>query len=330
MEWFDLDTGLLTKKTWWEASTSGPLLVTSTVERWRMQEGLLQPSEMLVQRGELKYRVAVLKVEYWAAAKPEALKYSDEVGVYLAQDRAGKALPNAEELIERTHLRIGWGRVVPDDQDADDPRDTGLPHTWDGGADGGLFCSWWKVYQTVDIPGLGKQEEGSDGSVVWERSPVLGPRAKTRRGLNGLGMTLDAAEVIGWRYLVGQARTEALEQIDGRDCYRVRLTAKNGGLAALRWYDKSTGLLYRASISFKSDMGDVPAVLTYEEWRRVEGLKWPVRIRIAAAGQDMLFAADEVALNSSIAKDVFEVPEDIRKLAETRADRAGGMPGDMQ
>ena len=67
-----------------------------------------------------------------------------------------------------------------------------------------------------------------------------------------------------------------------------------------------------------------------EEWRRVEGLKWPVRIRIAAAGQDMLFAADEVALNSSIGKDVFEVPEDIRKLAETRSDRAGGMPADMQ
>jgi len=330
MEWFDLETGLLTKKTWWEASTSGPLLVTSTVERWRMQDGLQQPSAMLVERGDMKYRVTVLTVEYAASIKPEALQYPNEGAAYLADDRAGKALPNAEELIERHIFESGGAAAY---QTIKTQKITGtldyltrgmVARTEAYAASGGRY------YQTVDIPGMGKQEEGSDGSLVWERSPILGPRAKARRGLNGLGVTLDAAEVVGWRYLVGQARTEALEKIDGRDCYRVRLTAKNGGPAALRWYEKSTGLLYRASIAFKSEMGDVPAVLTYEEWRRVEGLKWPVRIRIAAAGQDMLFAADEVALNSSLANHVFEVPEDVRKLAEVRTERIGVMPSDMQ
>jgi hypothetical protein len=177
---------------------------------------------------------------------------------------------------------------------------------------------------------MGKQEEGSDGSVVWERSPILGPRARTRRTLTGLGVTLDAAEVIGWRYLIGQARTEALEKIDGRDCYRLRITAKNGDSSVIRWYDKATGLLYRTSIAFKSEMGDVPATLTYEGWRQVEGLRWPVKIRVAAAGQDMLFTADEVALNSSIASTLFDIPEDVRKLAEAHGERVSPVPADMQ
>ncbi len=330
MEWFELDSGLLVKKSWWEASTAGPVAVSSTVEQWREVEGLWQPMMMLVDRGEMKYRVTVLSVAYDTEAKAEALRYPQEVATYLAEDRAGRALPNAEEVIER-HIYESGGAASY--QTLRTQRISGtldyltrgmVAHTEAYSAPGGRY------YQAVDIPGLGKQEEGSDGSVMWERSPALGPRAKTRRALTGLGVTMDAAEVIGWRYLIGQARTEALEKLDGRDCYRVRLTGKNGGAATVRWYEKASGLLYRQSVSFKTEMGDVPAVLTYEEWRRVEGLKWPVKIRIAAAGQELLFAADQVALNSLIENDVFAVPDDVKKLAEAHAERAAPVAGDMQ
>ena len=35
-----------------------------------------------------------------------------------------------------------------------------------------------KYYTVVDLPGIGKQEDGSNGSVVWDKT-VLGPRLKT-------------------------------------------------------------------------------------------------------------------------------------------------------
>jgi len=330
LEWFELDSGLLVKKSWWEMSTSGPVGVTSTVEQWREVEGLRQPMTMLVDRGDMKYRLTVLNVAYSSAAGPEALRYPQEVANYLAEDRAGRALPNAEELIERHIFESGGAASY---QTIRTQRVSGtldylsrgmVARTEAWSAPGGRY------YQTVDIPGLGKQEEGSDGSVLWERSPALGPRARTRRDLSGLGMTMDAAEVIGWRYLIGQARTEVLEKVDGRDCYRVRLTAKSGGSTTVRWYEKNSGLLFRQSVSFKTEMGEVPAVLTYEEWRRVEGLQWPVKIRIVTAGQEMLFAADQVALNSAIENAVFVVPDDVKKLAEVHAERTGTLPADMQ
>ena len=66
--------------------------------------------------------------------------------------------------------------------------------------------------------------------------------------------------------------------------------------------------------------------MTYEEYRSVAEVKWPSRIRISASGQDTLFAADEVKLNEPVDDSVFEVPPEIRDLAQKRADTESAMP----
>ena len=277
-EWFDVETGLLARRSSVALDSGGPTQVTYTVESWRVRDGLKQPMTMLAVRGDLQYRLSVLNVFYNDLREPEDIRYPRQVEDYLKDERAGKALPNAEELIERHIFESGGFAAY---ERLKTQRITGTidflsrnlearTETWSAG-DG-------RYYQSVDIPGLGKQEEGSDGQVAWERSPILGPRSKPRSKLTGLGMTLDAAEVIGWRYLVGEVRTEALETIDGHECYRVRVSGRSGtsGTApqsSLRWYDRKTGLLYRTSLSSKSEMGDIPTVLTYQAWRTVEGLK---------------------------------------------------------
>src|ERR1035438_4603136 len=95
------------------------------------------------------------------------------------------------------------------------------------------------------------QPRAPGGRVAWQRSPALGPRVKARKDLAAIAVTLDAAQVIGWRYLIDQVRTEAVERPDDHDCYRVRLVSKNGardGSQTIpRWYDRKTGLLYRSS-----------------------------------------------------------------------------------
>jgi hypothetical protein len=121
--------------------------------------------------------------------------------------------------------------------------------------------------------------------------------------------------MIGWRVLIDRVRTEAEEQIDGRDCYRVRLVPRDGSQDMIRWYARDTGLLYRSALAVRTDMGALPLVVTFEEYRSVADVKWPSRVRIAASGQETLFAADEVKLNEPLDEAVFEVPEEIRALA---------------
>ena len=183
--------------------------------------------------------------------------------------------------------------------------------TW--ASDGGRY------YQSVDVPGLGVQEEGSDGAVSWERSPVLGPRVKVRSVRNGLGVTLDAAQVIAWRQSIRQVRTEAREQIDGHDLYRIRLVPRGNSPALIRWYDRQTGLLYRTRTALSTDMGALPTTMTFEEYRDVAGLKWPTRIRMDVSGQNLLFSVNEVKLNEPIENTIFDLPVEVRQIAEQKA-----------
>jgi hypothetical protein len=73
-------------------------------------------------------------------------------------------------------------------------------------------------------------------------------------------------------------------------------------------------------------MGALPVVMTFEEYRGVDDVKWPSRIRITASGQDTLFAADEVKLNEPVDDAVFEVPSEIRDLAQKKAEAEPAMP----
>jgi len=318
-EWFSISTGLLVRRASSEISPDGDTPTGYTVEQWGEHGGILQPRVMLAWRGDFEYRLTVLSTAYNAERDRDALKYPAPVAEYLAADHAGKALPNAEEIIER-HIFESGGPEAYEMLRTQKITGTvtfvarniaGRMETW--AADGGRY------YQSTDIPGMGKQEEGSDGIIAWDRSPSIGPRVHPRKSRGAVGITLDAAGMIAWRVLIDKVRTEAEERIDGRDCYRVRLVPRDGSPDMIRWYDRDTGLLYRSSMATRTDMGELPVILTFEEYREIAGVRWPSRIRTTASGQDTIFAADEVKLNEPVDDAVFDVPPEIRDLAQKRA-----------
>jgi hypothetical protein len=328
-EWFSSSTGLLVKRSAFELSPEGDTPAGYTVEEWATHGGIKQPAVMLAWRGDFQYRLRVLNTIF--DLKRMDLAYPPEVADYLKAQRAGKALPNAEEIVER-HIYESGGPEFYEMLRTQKVAGTltyvarnveGRMETW--AAEGG------KYYQLTDIPGMGRQEEGSDGVIAWDRSPSIGPRVKPHRNTASLGMTLDAAGMIEWRVLLDHVRTEAEEKVDGRDCYRVRLTPKDGSPDIIRWYDRQTGLLYRSALALRTDMGSLPLVMTYEEYHDVSGVnvsdvKWPSKVRVTASGEDTLFVADEVKLNQPLDQRVFEVPDEIRELAQKKVDDAGIMP----
>ena len=325
VEWFSVSSGLLVERASSEISPSGDTPAGYTVEEWATQDDLStgrikQPRVMMAWRGDFQYRLTILNTTFNTHPRHEDFAYPAEVAEYVAAERVGKALPNAEEIVERHIFESGGPEAY---EMLRTQQITGTltfvarniearTATW--AASGGRY------YQSTDIPGLGKQEEGSDGRIAWDRSPAIGPRVKPRkRNPGALGITLDAAGVIAWKLLIERVRTEAEERIDNHDCYRVRLTPRDGSADMLRWYDLDTGLLYRSSLAEKTDMGEVPVVLTFEEYRDIAGVKWPSRIRTTASGQDTIFSADAVKLNEPVDDAVFDVPPEIRDLAQKKA-----------
>jgi hypothetical protein len=69
-------------------------------------------------------------------------------------------------------------------------------------------------------------------------------------------------------------------------------------------------------------MGALPVVMTFEQYQDVSEAKWPQTIRVTASGQDTVFAADEVRLNEPLDEKVFDLPDEIRELAQRKTDKA--------
>jgi hypothetical protein len=75
-----------------------------------------------------------------------------------------------------------------------------------------------KSYSVVEIEGIGKMEEGCDGSVAWERSALKGPRVKTgeERAVSLRAATLH--NDVLWREFFSKVESTGVEPIDGHIC----------------------------------------------------------------------------------------------------------------
>ena len=171
-----------------------------------------------------------------------------------------------------------------------------------------------KSYSVVEIEGIGKIEEGTDGSVVWERSALKGPRVKTGEER---AVSLRAANIhhdSRWRDFFQKAECTGVEPIDGHICYRVVLTPKDGQ-PETRYYDKKSFLLVRTNMIMKSEMGEIPAESMVSDYRTVDGVLVPFLVKQKVLGQEFTVTVQSVKTNVEIPKGRFNVPDDVKALA---------------
>ncbi len=177
-----------------------------------------------------------------------------------------------------------------------------------------------KYYTVVDLPGIGKQEDGSNGSVVWDKT-VLGPRIKT--GVEKFLATC-ASAALG-EYAKGAVEKDNCydksefvgeENVGGKTLYKVKMTPKQGKPEE-HYYDKATGLLARTKMILPSPMGEVPFVAIVEEYRTIDGIKTPVRITNEMGAMAMPMNFTTVKFNDAIPETMFALPPEISALVKT-------------
>lgn len=171
-----------------------------------------------------------------------------------------------------------------------------------------------KTYVVVEIEGIGKIEEGTDGSVVWERSALKGPRIKTGEERAVALRAADIRHDIRWRDFFSKVECTGIEPIDGRICYRVVLTPRDGQ-PETRYYDKTSNLLVRTSMIMKTEMGEIPAESSVSDYRKVNGVLMPFLVKQKVLGQEFSVTLQSVKNNVEIPKERFALPEDVKALA---------------
>ena len=175
-----------------------------------------------------------------------------------------------------------------------------------------------KRYTEVVIDGVGKIQEGSNGEVAWGMSAMQGPRLK--EGDEKAETLLQARfnPDLTWRDLFKSADTVAVENIDGKDAYKVVLTPKTG-TPITKWYDKQTGLLLKMSLTAKSPMGDIQSDTSFSDYRKEGDLLIPHKVVTHVATMELVMTIDNVQQNPEIPKDKFEVPAEVKALMKTPA-----------
>jgi len=172
-----------------------------------------------------------------------------------------------------------------------------------------------KLYLEVNLQGLGKIEQGTDGQTAWERSAITGPRI-----LQGeeKAMRLREAlfnEEVEWRTLYKKADCVGEETVEGKPCYKVNLTPLEGSVVT-KYFDKGSGLEIKTVATVKTQMGDVPTEVLYSDYKKVDGILMPHKLHQKALSQQIVMTVDKVQHNVEMPAGRFDLPEDIKKLAE--------------
>jgi len=170
-----------------------------------------------------------------------------------------------------------------------------------------------KHYTEIELTGIGKIQEGSNGDVVWSYSAMQGPRIKEGDEKAEAMLQGKFNSELNWRDLFKSAETVGTEQVDGKDCYKVVLTPKSGP-PMTKWFAKDTGLLMKMAMTSKTPMGDIQSDSTYSDYRKEGDVLVAHKVVTHVATMELVMTVDGVQTNVDIPKDKFDPPAEVKAL----------------
>lgn len=170
------------------------------------------------------------------------------------------------------------------------------------------------IFILVDIPGLGQQRQGYDGTTAWSSDPMGGPRIVTGT---------EAATIVDGANLNAMMRlpelfsaTEVLgdEQIAGEAATCLKLTWKSSRVTT-ECYSKSSGLLLETRTKQSSQMGEIDVVANLSDYRDIDGIKVPHKMTQSLMGMQQTMTTTSVSFGKQDPK-AFELPPEIKALKD--------------
>lgn len=176
-----------------------------------------------------------------------------------------------------------------------------------------------KIRVLTDMTGVGKMDQGHNGSVAWELNPMTGPRLIEGEELEEMlrqgSMTADLNPEKTFKSMV----TEGIEDVDGKPAYRVTCTPMSGPVMT-RFYDKESSLLVKQSITVKGPLGEMPSVTFMSDYKDVDGVKIAHKaLTRVMETQEFSITTDKVEHPASLPADAFEPPAEVKDLLNRKA-----------
>lgn len=165
-----------------------------------------------------------------------------------------------------------------------------------------------KALTIVDLPGVGQQREGYDGTVGWSDDPQNGLRQKSGVELAEAKRGATFGRELKMKQLYPTMVVKGREKVDESDAYLVEATPSEGSPVKL-YFDATSGLLVRQIAQRQMPQGPLEVEVTFSDFRPVEGVKRPFTIRQATSMFTATIHLTEVKHNAPIDDAIFKAPK---------------------
>ena len=180
-----------------------------------------------------------------------------------------------------------------------------------------------KVREEQIIQGLAASQ-AYDGKIGWQVNPFGGRRDPELMSQDDLkGLTIDAdidGPLVDYKEKGHKAELVGHDSVEGTDCYKIKLSLKNGDV---RYYFLDTDSFLELKIETESSIrGTIQYTETYfGDYEEVKGLYYSFAFESGAKGDSnrVKFAVDKVEINVPLEDSLFTMP-----IVKPEAKPAGG------
>jgi hypothetical protein len=174
-----------------------------------------------------------------------------------------------------------------------------------------------KSYSEVELAAIGKMLEGSDGTVYWSLSAMVGPHVKEGPEKAQAMLSSKFNAELNWRDVFKSAKTTGVDTVDGKECHKVELTPAEGS-PIMQCYDKQSNLMVKMTMTAQSAMGEQTVDSYTTDYRKEGEILMPHKIKQSVAGQEVVISIDSVTFNAEIPADKFALPDEIKALVNKK------------
>ena len=165
-----------------------------------------------------------------------------------------------------------------------------------------------KSYSKMNMQGIGEIITGTDGKTAWSINPIQGSRDITGEELLQLKLVNNLSREVNLEKLYANWTVKGVEKVGGKDAYV--LVGTPAGLAPETFYfDSQSGLLVQSEGTLISPEGKMPAKSFYEDYRAIDGVKIPHKMRIVVPQAEIITTVTEIKHGTVIEEAKFAKPK---------------------
>ncbi|OYT71642.1 MAG: hypothetical protein CFK49_10105 [Armatimonadetes bacterium JP3_11] len=179
----------------------------------------------------------------------------------------------------------------------------------------GLQGRFEAFYQTpnkyllkVTLQGIGEIQQGYDGKVGWEKSPLTGLRQLQGAELEQIRQSATMGANNDVRKTLRNPRLQGQEKVGSRDTFVITAQSPTGAPVKL-FIDTQRYLPLRMDMEVATPQGKLNTSTLFEDYRKVDGVMYAFTTRQRTANIEAVVKIERVRHNASISDSVFRMPK---------------------